>query len=186
MHGVLGAMLCLGIPLTAAYAQDPNPIPDFTGTVSCVETTWVQPEAEEDLRLVSTTTEYAVELIGGTILGRWGEDKDTIYRTFTFIEVPGEYPIDLDEIDIEDLLSDISVTFWTMPVEAMCGPALVCIGQDRSYSETGWWKYRLHKGEVNIRGTSFAVLDYHFGGEIPEMSAKCTWDLKGPLPSIGF
>lgn len=168
-HAVLGAVLCLVIPLTTAYAQD------FSGTVTCVETSQV------DDAYVSTATEYDVEITGDTISGRWGEGKDTKLGLMPFYEEPGEYPWDPDP---EDFFSGLNAIIWTVPVDAFCQNDQICLPYESIYSETGRWNFRVQKGELRIRGTSFAVMDYPFVGDDgwTTMSAQCTWVLKGPLP----
>ena len=171
-HAVLGAVLCIVIPLTTAYAQD------FSGTVSCVETSQVGEG------YVSTETEYDVEMTGGTISGRWGEGKDTLIGLQPFYQDPGEYPWDPDT-EPEEFFSGLSAIIWTIPVDAFCGPDEICLPYEAIYSETGRWKFRVQKGELSVRGTSYAVMDYPFEGDTgwTTLSAQCTWTLKGPLPS---
>jgi len=168
-HAVLGAVLCLVIPLTTAYAQD------FSGTVSCVETSQV------DQAYVSTATEYDVEMTGNTISGRWGEGKDTKLNLMPFYQEPGEYPWGPD---LEEFYSGLNAIIWTIPVDAFCQTDQICLPYESIYSETGRWNFRVQKGELRIRGTSFAVMDYPFVGDIgwTTISAQCTWQLRGPLP----
>jgi len=175
----VGVVLCLTIPLTTAYAQ--APVPDLTGTVSCVET--VSLEENSIVSVVSSKNVYDVEVFGNVIADRWGSGKDVRFGGMVSIERPGK-TIEFDP-NLDSLPRGLTEIFWTMPVSryGTCGSDQVCLEMEEVYSETGRWKLKLHEDQLELRGTSFTVMDFPWAGdsEWTTKSAECDWELSGSL-----
>jgi hypothetical protein len=183
VYASLAAVISLAIPLTAAYAQV---TPDYTGTVSCVETVDLGEGIFESSEHV-----YEVELIGNVITDRWGPGNDVEVGGLASLERPNR------TVDLNNSLKGVTEIFWTMPANIYCigfdfplptdfpenwnefSTFDFCLPFETLYSETGRWKIKVQKGQFNFSGTSYAVMEYKFAAESSwiEMSAECTWDL---------
>jgi hypothetical protein len=186
----VGMVALLAFSMTTVYAQE------FTGTVKCLEThTRNNYDAEWILLSVDTWSvenEYPVIMDGSVIYDRWGTDKNVVSGSLQTFRRPGEYvswlPDEDIDADIKKYFANLTMNFWTIPESrySTCGSDQICLEMEELYSETGAWKFKVNRDQLQIRGTSYVTMEFPFDGDPgwTNMAAECTWNLSGLLADI--